>query len=65
MPVIEKHCPLCGAPMVIRTNGKTGEEFWGCSRYASGACTGTAKLDETTKLLRMGAVTFFDEEPTQ
>jgi len=62
MVPIEKRCPTCGAPMVIRINGKTNDEFWGCSQWP--ACTGTAKLDETTKLLRMGAPTLFDEEPT-
>ncbi|HET6906135.1 MAG TPA: restriction endonuclease [Rhodanobacteraceae bacterium] len=26
-------CPSCGAPMVKRTNRRTREAFWGCSKY--------------------------------
>ena len=26
-------CPKCGAPMILRTAGKTGNKFWGCSKY--------------------------------
>ncbi|QRG68622.1 restriction endonuclease [Brevibacillus choshinensis] len=28
------HC-VCGAPMIKRKNNKTGEGFWGCSKYPS------------------------------
>lgn len=28
-------CPRCGRPMVLRTNRKTGEQFWGCSAFPS------------------------------
>ncbi len=28
-------CPRCGRPMVLRTNRKTGDQFWGCSAYPS------------------------------
>ena len=27
------NCPNCAAPMCKRTNGKTGQPFWGCSTY--------------------------------
>lgn len=36
-------CPRCGRPMVIRTNRKTGEQFWGCSAYPS--CRGIIQQD--------------------
>lgn len=26
-------CPKCGGNMVLRTNRKTGEKFWGCTNY--------------------------------
>lgn len=26
-------CPLCGAPMILRTARQSGNRFWGCSRY--------------------------------
>jgi restriction system protein len=35
-------CPVCGAPMVVRTAKRSqnaGIEFWGCSNYP--ACRGT------------------------
>lgn len=27
------NCPDCGSPMVERYNSKTGQKFYGCSRY--------------------------------
>lgn len=30
---MRKHCPSCGRTMKVRTNGYTGEKFWGCSGY--------------------------------
>ena len=30
---IWKICPVCGHRMIIRSNGRTGEEFWGCTNY--------------------------------
>lgn len=26
-------CPLCGSPMVLRTDKSAGKQFWGCSAY--------------------------------
>ena len=32
--VFSKHtCPKCDSPMVLRTNGNSGNTFWGCSSY--------------------------------
>lgn len=28
-----KYCPSCGRSMRMRTNGTTGQKFWGCSGY--------------------------------
>ncbi len=49
-------CPICGAPMVERTHGKTGEVFYGCSRFVSHECKGTRNLQGqvTGGLSRMG-----------
>jgi hypothetical protein len=38
-----KFCPKCGAEMVLRTAAKgrnAGEQFWGCSNYATRRCRG-------------------------
>jgi len=32
-------CPKCGAAMILRTNRRSHEPFWGCSKYP--ACRGT------------------------
>lgn len=32
-------CPRCAAPMLMRSNGKTGQPFWACSKYPQ--CRGT------------------------
>lgn len=32
-------CPSCGAPMIKRSNRRTGDAFWGCAKYP--ACRGT------------------------
>ena len=37
-----KICARCGAPMVERVNGKTGEVFWGCSEFPK--CKNSAPL---------------------
>ena len=40
-------CPLCGAPMVLRTAryGKNkGNKFWGCSTYAKTRCHGIVNV---------------------
>ncbi len=34
-------CPRCGQSMVLRTNRKTGDKFWGCPGYPQ--CRGTRK----------------------
>ena len=36
-------CPRCGAPMVLRTSGKDGNKFWGCSKYPG--CRGIRKAE--------------------
>lgn len=36
------NCPYCGKRMVIRTNRKTGDRFYGCSRYPY--CKGTVQI---------------------
>ncbi|NLS97521.1 MAG: hypothetical protein GXX96_35730 [Planctomycetaceae bacterium] len=33
-------CPACGHPMVLRRNGATGQEFWGCSAFRLTGCKG-------------------------
>lgn len=42
-------CPVCNAPMTLRANRRTGEQFWGCSRYPS--CNGGRNMDgdDTTR----------------
>ena len=35
-------CPKCGAPMVKRTNRRTGDAFWGCANYPD--CRGTRPI---------------------
>lgn len=35
-------CPKCAAPMMLRTNKKNGDRFWGCTRFP--ACRGTRQL---------------------
>jgi ssDNA-binding Zn-finger/Zn-ribbon topoisomerase 1 len=32
-------CPKCSSPMILRTNSKTGSQFYGCSKFPK--CTGT------------------------
>ncbi len=38
-PVVPPRCPECKEKMVIRENRKTGDVFWGCSRFPD--CRGT------------------------
>jgi len=40
-----KECPACGRRMKVRTNGQTGEKFWGCSGYPD-HCTNTERFEE-------------------
>lgn len=40
-------CPLCGAPLVMRTaryGQHKGERFWGCSMYGKTRCRGIVSL---------------------
>lgn len=41
--VYEPECPECGEDMVIRRNGQTGEQFYGCSMFPQ--CDGTAQIE--------------------
>jgi HAD superfamily hydrolase (TIGR01549 family) len=38
-----KECPVCGRRMKVRTNGQSGEKFWGCSGYPQD-CTNTERF---------------------
>ena len=43
-----KTCPLCGREMRLRTakTGRySGQQFWGCTGYSSGACKNIINLD--------------------
>lgn len=42
-------CPQCEAKMVSRTNRKTGEPFYGCSRYPECNATRDANGKENTR----------------
>ena len=45
-------CPDCGGQMVLRTNRKTNEKFWGCCDYPE--CTGTRLADAATTVDEAG-----------
>lgn len=36
-------CPLCGAPMVLRTNKSNGQQFYGCSKFPK--CKGVKQVN--------------------
>lgn len=36
------NCPKCGSSLVLRTNRKTGETFYGCSKFP--VCRGTRQV---------------------
>jgi hypothetical protein len=36
-------CPMCGSPMILRKNSKTGGTFYGCSNYPE--CVGSRDKD--------------------
>jgi len=38
----EVHCPKCNALMKVKSNGVSGDLFWGCTKYP--VCKGTRKL---------------------
>ena len=50
-----KPCPKCGpaTPLVVRTNGKTGEYFLGCDNWPE--CKHTEELPESMRLTLLGA----------
>jgi NADH pyrophosphatase NudC (nudix superfamily) len=37
-------CPLCGAKMTLRVNGKKGNQFWGCSTFPR--CKGVRQFEQ-------------------
>ncbi len=51
-------CPRCKEPMVERTNGRTGEPFFGCSQYPD--CEGTR--DENGECDEEIGVSGYDED---
>ncbi|MBU6430382.1 MAG: topoisomerase DNA-binding C4 zinc finger domain-containing protein [Cyanobacteria bacterium REEB65] len=51
-PEITMPCPECGAQLVVRENGKTGEKFLGCSHYPE--CRHTQPLTEYLKMRQAG-----------
>ena len=38
------HCPKCNTLMRVKSNGESGDLFWGCPRYPD--CKGTRKFSE-------------------
>ncbi len=40
-------CPKCGSPMKLRTSGKTGNKFWGCSSYPN--CNGIVNFNDNSE----------------
>jgi hypothetical protein len=47
-------CPVCAAPMKLRTAGRgprQGRDFWGCSRYAETRCPGLINIDPPEQLV--------------
>ena len=53
MTNIQKSCPDCGKPLTIRVNGRTQQEFVGCSEYPE--CRYTEPLPIDIILRRQGA----------
>ena len=51
--VINKSCPKCGQPLVVRTNSNTGVDFLGCSRYPE--CKHSEPLPIDVEMRRQGA----------
>lgn len=62
MKQVTKACPRCGAQLIIRVNGETGESFLGCQRYPE--CRFTQPLPTDVQLRLAGAPTLpgLDEE---
>ena len=42
-PIAPPSCPSCEGPMILRTNRKDGNSFWGCRSFP--ACRGTRDAD--------------------
>ena len=45
--VTTPRCPSCDGPMVLRTNRREGNNFWGCQRYP--ACRGTRDISSNSQ----------------
>ena len=70
MSEVVKHCPLCGRPMVVRTNSENGSEFLGCTGYRGrspedGGCSHTEAIPESYRMRLMGVpeLPLFGETP--
>lgn len=70
MTEIVKTCPLCGRPMVVRTNSLNGSEFLACTGYRGrapedGGCSHTEKVPESYRLRQQGhpELPLFGEAP--
>ena len=61
---IVKPCPRCGAPLEIKTNRQTSEEFLGCSAWQprNMGCSYTEELPESIKLRRQGQPDMFENQ---
>lgn len=57
-------CPECGKVLVVRTNRKTGGEFYACPGYPE--CQHTEAIPEYDKMHRIGhpQLPLFDDEGT-
>lgn len=49
---VKKFCPLCGQPLVVRTNENVGIDFLGCSQYPE--CHHTEPLPIDIEMRRQG-----------
>lgn len=61
---IVKPCPRCLAPLEIKRNRQTGEEFLGCSAWQPRGmgCSYTEPLPEAIILRRQGQPDMFETE---
>ena len=44
---LDVECPFCGAAMVVRTRGRDGRAFLGCTRYPN--CSGSWDVPESSQ----------------
>jgi ssDNA-binding Zn-finger/Zn-ribbon topoisomerase 1 len=51
---IERLCPRCRQPLVIRTNRANGSEFFGCGSWPE--CSYTEPIPEYVRLRRAGVM---------